>query len=87
MNIVFDNEEKEFKLLTDKFLLTMVPKKIIKEYIANEEYRNEALRLWKKHKKADPLRFSKEKSFKHKFYLILRAINYSKKYAQNKNTI
>lgn len=87
MGDVFDGKENEFKLLTDKFLLTMVPKKIIKKYIANEEYRAEALRLWRKRRKADPLKFRGEKSIKHKMYLILRAVNYSKKYAANKNTI
>lgn len=84
---VFENEEKEFKLLTDEFLLTMVPKKIIKNYVKNEEYRNEALKLWRKNKKADPLKFKGEKSIKHKMYLVLRAMNYTKKYAENKNTI
>lgn len=87
MEDVFEGKEQEFKLLTDEFLLTMVPKKIIKNYVVNEAYRLEALKLWRKHKKADPLKFKGEKSLKHKMYLILRAINYSKKYAANKNTI
>lgn len=84
---VFEGAEREFTLLEDKFLLAMVPKSIIKKYIINAEYRKEALLLWKKHKKADPLRFKKEKSFKHKAYLALRAMNYRKKYRIYKNTI
>lgn len=82
---VFEGKENEFEVLTDEVLLSMVPKKVIKKYISNEEYKAEALKLWKK--KVDPLKYKKEKSFKHKFYLILRATNYKKKYKKNKNTI
>ena len=68
-------------------MLHMVPKKIIKQYIFNTAYRNEALKLWRAHRHVDPLKFRQDKSLKHKCYLKLRAINYSKKYAENKNTI
>ncbi len=84
---VFEGAEHDFELLTDKVLLSMVPKSVLKKYVKNDDYRAEALRLWKQHKKVDPLKYKGEKSIKHKFYLILRAINYSKKYKVNKNTI
>lgn len=84
---VFEGKEHEFELLEDKILLSMVPKGVLKKYVLNDEYKKEALRLWKEHKKVDPLKYKGEKSFKHKFYLILRAANYKKKYKKNKNTI
>ena len=84
---VFEEKEKPFKLETEEYLLSMVPKSVIKKYIVNEEYKKEALRLWKKHRKCDPLKYKKETSFKHKFYLKLRAINYRKKYKNNTHTI
>lgn len=84
---VFDDEEKPFTLLDKEYLLSMVPKSVIKNYIFNEAYREEALKLWNRHKKTDPLNFKRDKSFKHKIYLMLRAINYKKKYKENKNTI
>lgn len=84
---VFDNEEKPFTFLDKEILLSMVPKSVIKEYIDNPEYKREALLLWKKGLKVDPLKFKKEKSAKHKIYLVLRSVNYKKKYRKNKNTI
>lgn len=84
---VFEGKEQEFELIEDKILLSMVPKSVLKKYVLNKEYVSEALSLWKQKKKVDPLKYSGEKSFKHKFYLVLRATNYKKKYRKNKNTI
>lgn len=84
---LFDHKDKPFVRLTDEFLLSMVPKDIIKKYIFNEDYKKEALKLWKKGKKADPLKYRADKSFKHHMYLKLRTINYRKKYKVFKNTI
>lgn len=84
---VFEGKENDFQILTDKILLSMVPKSVLKKYVQNDEYKKEALELWKHHKKVDPLKYKGEKNFKHKAYLVLRAINYKKKYKQNKNTI
>ena len=84
---VFDGIERDFVLLEKKILLSMVPKSVIRKYIFNEEFKKEALTLWRSRKKVDPLAYKKDKSFKHRFYLILRAINYKKKYKLYKNTI
>lgn len=84
---VFENKERPYTLLTEEFLLTMVPKFIIRKYIFNEEYKKKALKLWRKRKMADPLRYSKEKSLKHKAYLMLRAVKYRKKYKKFTTTI
>ena len=84
---VFDNIERDFVLLEKEVLLSMVPKAVIKKYILNEAYKKEALKLWRERKKVDPLRYRGDKSLKHRFYLVLRAWNYRKKYKINKNTI
>lgn len=84
---VYNNKVNEFELLKGEFLLTMVPKSVIKKYIFNEEYKEKALKLWRKGKKADPLKYNREKSFKHRFYLWLRAVNYKKKYKKYTTTI
>lgn len=87
MEDVFEGVEREFELLTDEILLSMVPKAVIRKYIFNQEYRKKALTLWRKKGRIDPLSFKKDKAFKHKMYLVLRAMNYRKKYKQNKHTI
>ena len=84
---VFEHKEKEFELLTDEVLLSMVPFSVLKKYVRDDEYVAKAIELKKKHKMVDPLKYKGEKSFKHKFYLILRAMNYKKKYRIYKNTI
>ena len=84
---VFEGKEKEYEFLSEEVLVSMVPKSVLKKYVVNEDYRANALKLWKEHKKVDPLKYKGEKSKKHKFYLVLRAINYKKKYKKNKNTI
>ncbi|MCQ2522784.1 MAG: hypothetical protein MJ123_00475 [Lachnospiraceae bacterium] len=84
---LLENKEREFEVEKNEYLLSMVPKSVIKKYVVNEEYKKEALRLWKEGKVVDPLKYSGEKSFKHKMYLILRAMNYKKKYKKNTHTI
>ena len=84
---VFEHREREFVLLDKEILLSMVPKSVVKNYIFNEDYKAEALRLWKKHLRIDPLSYKGDKSFKHKLYLAARAMNYKKKYKLNTNTI
>ncbi len=87
MEDVFEDKEHSFELLDKEYLLSMVPKTVIKKYIFNEEYKEKALFLWQKHKKCDPMKYKKETGFKHKVYLKLRAINYRKKYKLYTNTI
>lgn len=82
-----ENKEVEFEIEKNEYLLSMVPKSVIKKHIKNEEYRKKALELWKQKKVCDPLKYSGEKSFKHKMYLVLRAMNYKKKYKKYTHTI
>ena len=53
-DIILD-KKIEFKVLTEKVLLSFVPKGIIKKYCKeNPRFRQEALSLWKQKKQTDP---------------------------------
>lgn len=77
---LFYNKHKDFKLETKEFLLSMVPKTVIKKYIDNVNYRKKALKLIKNKNFGDSLTYNKDKNFKRRIYLILRKYNYIKKY-------
>lgn len=87
MEDVFEGAEHDFELEKGEFMLSMVPKSVIRDFIANDAYKAKAFELMKANKCADPLKFKGEKSFKHKLYLVLRARNYKKKYRANTHTI
>lgn len=74
------NKTKDFKIVTDELMLTMVPKRVIKKYIDNVEFRKKALKLMRKGNYVDPLSYRAEKSLKRKLYLFLRKINFILKY-------
>ena len=60
----------------------MVPKTVIKSEIKNEEYKKEALKLYKGH--TDPLDYKKDTGIEHRIYLIKRKIQYIRKYKKFK---
>lgn len=72
--------ELEEKILTEKILLTFVPKKIIKKYIDNQEYKKEALQLWKQKKKVSPMIYKKDKNIKRFLMIRKRLWHYSQEY-------
>lgn len=75
---LFYNKEHDYKFIDKKLLLSMVPKSVIKNHIVNEKYKDEALKLYKKH--VDPLTYKGDKSFRHKCYLLTRKLQYIRKY-------
>lgn len=77
------NKEKEFRNLNDEICLTFVPKKVIKKYINNKEYKKEIFKLYKNKKVINPLKCRLDKNIKRKIWLIVRDINYNKKYKEN----
>lgn len=79
---LFENKEHQFTFVSKKLLLSMVPKSVIKSEIKDIEYKEEALRLYKNH--VDPLTYSKDKGILHRMYLILRKIQYKRKYKKFK---
>ena len=74
------NKEKEFKIIKEKLVLSFVPKKVIKKYIKNNKLKNEINKVIKNKKIVNPLKYSKDKSFKRILYLLYRDFNYLKKY-------
>ena len=75
------NEKKEFKVLTDKVLLSFVPKGIIKKYCKdNPRFRQEALALWKQKKVVKPMDCKYDKNILRFLQLRKRWFNYYKEY-------
>ena len=79
---LFEGKEHEYKFIDKELLLTMVPKSVIKSEIKNEEYKKEALKLFKT--SVDPLNYKKDIGLKHRWYLLKRKIQYRKKYKMYK---
>ena len=79
-DLIYD-ENKEFKVLTDKVLLSFVPKGIIKKYCkSNPRFRQEALALWKKKNVVKPMDAKCDKNFLRFLQLRKRWLNYYKEY-------
>ena len=66
------------KDLEKKVLLSFVPKNIVKKYITNKEFQNEALKMWKK--RIRPMETLDDKNF-YRFLLMRKRLhNYRKEY-------
>ena len=77
---LINNKEMKFEIIKNKYILSFVPKKIIKKYIKNEKLKKEIKKLIKNKKIVNPLKYKEDKNFKRKLYLLYRDINYLKKY-------
>lgn len=74
------NKPLESHFISEKMVLSFVPKCVIKKYVRNEGLKKEVFKLIKEKKIVDPLNFKEDKSFKRKKWLFMRKINYIKKY-------
>lgn len=74
------NKEKECTLMKEEVALTFVPKSVIKKYVTSEPLKDEILKLSKKGKLYNPLKYKKDKSIRRRLYLIAKDFNYRKKY-------
>lgn len=79
---LFLNKEHKFTFIDKKLMLSMVPKVVIKSEIVNTEYKKDALKLYHKH--VDPLSYKKDVGIVHRIYLLLRVIQYIRKYRKYK---
>lgn len=77
---LINNKQMKFEIIKNKYILSFVPKKIIKKYIKNEKLKKEIKKLIKNKKIVNPLKYKEDKNFKRKLYLLYRDINYLKKY-------
>ena len=59
---LIDHEKLNYQELTGEVMLSFVPKKIIKDYVVNEKYKEKALSLYKKH--INPIEYKKDCSLK-----------------------
>ncbi len=66
---LIDHEKLEYETLDKEVLLSFVPKKIISQYVVNEEYKKKALSLYKNH--INPIKYTNDFSLK-RWYLLFR---------------
>ena len=62
-------EKLKYEVLNKEILLSFVPKKIIKDYVVNEQIKNKALLMYNKH--VNPIKYKKDKSLK-RMYLMYK---------------
>lgn len=71
-------EELPFKDLKEKCLLSFVPKRIVKKFIGNEDFKQEVLKLWKK--RVSPMECKKDRNIKRFLMMKKRLWHYSVEY-------
>lgn len=81
---VLHDKEKPTTYLNEEYLFSVVPRIVLNNFVENEAVRQDVKRLVKEKKWGNPLFYKKDKSFKRKFYMLLRQINYYRKYKNNK---
>ena len=74
-------KELSFKELNDKVLLSFVPKRIVKKYCLNEDFKKEAMRLW--HHRISPMECPLDKNFKRFLMMKKRLWHYNKEYKES----
>ena len=78
-DLIYDKPLEEH-FISDKMVLSFVPKYVIKKYVKNEKLKQEVFKLIKEKKITDPLDAKCDKSIKRKLWLFVRKLNYIKKY-------
>ena len=78
-DLIYDKPLEEH-FISDKMVLSFVPKYVIKKYVTNDKLKKEVFRLIKEKKITDPLNAKCDKSLKRKLWLFIRKFNYIKKY-------
>lgn len=66
------------------FLFTIVPKVVLREFVADPKINRECRELIKQKRWGNPLFYRADKSLKRKLFLAARQLNYVKKYRNNK---
>lgn len=77
------NKQKEYIHISEKCVLSFVPKTIIKKYIKNDFLKKEIKHILKTKKIIDPLNYKLDNSLKRRIWLFIRKINYIRKYKNN----
>lgn len=74
------NKKHDFKLIKDEVALSYVPKRIIKKYVINKEFKKEILKLYKQKKVVNPLYYKKDLPIKRILFLVRKHFRYYKDY-------
>lgn len=77
------NEDNPLTWLNEHHLFTVVPKIVLKKFVTNTEINKEIRKLLRKKQWRNPMFYRKDRSLKRKLYLLLRQINYYRKYKNN----
>ena len=77
---LIDHEKLNYEVLDKEILLSFVPKGIIKKYVLNSKYKEKALSLYKNH--INPIKYSKDFSFKRNLLLLKKDLRYYKDYKE-----
>lgn len=78
-----DNKKKDVVYANGEFLFSVVPKKVLRDFVEDPAIKEECQRLIKEGKWANSLFYPKDKSFKRKLYMAARQHNYYQKYKNN----
>ena len=77
---LIDKEKLDYVYLDKEILLSFVPKKIIEDYVVNEDYKKKALSLYSNH--INPIKYKKDFSFKRNYLLYKKDKRYFKDYRE-----
>ena len=77
---LIDKERLDYVYLDKEILLSFVPKKIIEDYVVNEDYKKKALSLYSNH--INPIKYKKDFSFKRNYLLYKKDKRYFKDYRE-----
>ena len=77
--------EKPLTYLDEHFLFTVVPKAVLNKFVDDPSIQKEISSLIRAGKYGNPLFYKKDRHMKRKLYLLMRQINYYKKYKNSKD--
>lgn len=77
------NKEKSCSYLKGDVLFSVVPKIVLKKFVFNPAVKADISRMLQENKLVNPLFYKQDKHFKRKFYMLMRQVNYYKKYKEN----
>lgn len=80
---VIYKKDKPFAYVKSDHLFSVVPKGVLKRYISNPEIAAEVKTLIKEGKYKNPIFYKPDKGIKRKLFMLLRQINYFRKYKNN----
>ncbi|WP_277630764.1 hypothetical protein [Atopococcus tabaci] len=76
------NKDKSLSYLKDEFLFTVVSKRVLRDFVEDEDIKEEVNELLKQKKYANPLLYKGDKGFRRNLQMWLRTQNYYRKYKE-----